>query len=363
MSKKIVFLAPVVFLVSAFLAYRISEQRIVLLSVFLMIISLTIYADKVGLSASIEKIIFSKTNILILPIAINLIFLLPDKIKNLTTLYFKLLAVVFPFVIYLLPNINSKILEVCFTNSGVFIPWPLVLCLAPLTGNYIYNERKTNTLSPAVTGTLLFFIFPCLANVNQTILQICYFFAGLILLHALYRLYWDNSYIDELTGLYNRRALDERMKKLRRNYSLAMSDIDHFKKFNDTYGHDAGDDVLRLVATLLYQHFGKNAYRYGGEEFCVVFSKTDTETSAKQMNEARMAIEMKMFSIRQKGAKRKKSGRKKSLSNVKKVQVTISSGVASFNGKTKDAAKVLKNADTALYAAKENGRNRVEIKK
>ena len=61
-------------------------------------------------------------------------------------------------------------------------------------------------------------------------------------------MYWEKVYIDELTGIPNRRAFDEYLKKLGRKYTIAMMDIDHFKKFNDTYGHSEGDNVLRFVA-------------------------------------------------------------------------------------------------------------------
>ncbi|MDP0971523.1 diguanylate cyclase, partial [Klebsiella pneumoniae] len=81
------------------------------------------------------------------------------------------------------------------------------------------------------------------------------------------------AFRDELTGLPGRRALNERTQRLGRNYVLAITDVDHIKRFNDTHGHDVGDQVLRLVASKLSKvNGGGRAYRYGGEEFAVVFA-------------------------------------------------------------------------------------------
>ncbi|MDC7228036.1 MAG: GGDEF domain-containing protein [Spirochaetales bacterium] len=181
------------------------------------------------------------------------------------------------------------------------------------------------------------------------------------MLHSLYRVYWENAYIDELTGLYNRRALDERLARLSKGYSIAMVDIDHFKNFNDTYGHEEGDNVLRLVAKILKDHFGASAFRYGGEEFCIIFRRKNAKDAAALMNEARLDVASHGFSIRRSQKGRKKSGRKKSVKGIKKVKLSFSSGIASPGISRPDPVEVLKNADNALYTAKNNGRNRVEI--
>lgn len=82
------------------------------------------------------------------------------------------------------------------------------------------------------------------------------------------------AYQDELTSLPGRRALKEYLLKLGSEYTIAMFDIDHFKKFNDTHGHDVGDQVLRMVASKLATVSGRGkSFRYGGEEFTLVFSE------------------------------------------------------------------------------------------
>ena len=106
--------------------------------------------------------------------------------------------------------------------------------------------------------------------------------AGLILVFAVLEHGYDIAYRDELTGLPGRRAFNNVMEQLGGTYAMAMCDVDHFKRFNDTYGHDVGDQVLRMVASKLSQvGGGGRAFRYGGEEFLVVFrGRSATERPA-----------------------------------------------------------------------------------
>jgi diguanylate cyclase (GGDEF)-like protein len=91
---------------------------------------------------------------------------------------------------------------------------------------------------------------------------------------------YDMAYRDELTGLLGRRALNDRLKGLARQYVIAKMDVDHFKKYNDTHGHDIGDEVLKMVARQIGAvGGGGTAYRYGGEEFCVVFAVKTLNTA------------------------------------------------------------------------------------
>jgi diguanylate cyclase (GGDEF)-like protein len=184
-----------------------------------------------------------------------------------------------------------------------------------------------------------------------------------ILLHAIFRTYWHRVYVDELTDIANRRALDERLSTMTGEYAIAMMDIDHFKDFNDTYGHDEGDNVLRLVGGLLSEELGDKVYRYGGEEFCAVFKGVSGEDAYMFVNKVRRKLEERDFYIRKPNSKRlhtSRSNRTKKR-NGKKVQVTISIGLANPGRKTKTAADVIKLADLALYQAKKKGRNRVVV--
>lgn len=191
------------------------------------------------------------------------------------------------------------------------------------------------SLRPEPPGTALFFSV-----------------AGIILLVAVIQDSYSMAYLDELTGLPARRALKEELLKLRGEYTIAMVDIDFFKKFNDTYGHDTGDDVLRLVADVLEQvGGGGKAFRYGGEEFTIVFPRTKVAEALPHLEELRAAVEKTPYAYRgKKSAKTKKTV-------LKKLFVTISIGVAGRNEKRRQPGEVIKAADTALYRAKKKGRN------
>ncbi len=185
-----------------------------------------------------------------------------------------------------------------------------------------------------------------------------------IQLHAIFKMYWQRVYLDELTGIGNRRALDEYMSTLSGEYAVAMMDIDHFKDFNDTYGHDEGDNVLRMVGGLLNQELGERVYRYGGEEFCAIFEGFGGEDAFMFANKVRRKLEERNFYIRKANSKRQRttqSERDKKKPKGKKVQVTISIGLASPNKSAESPKDVIKLADKALYEAKDKGRNCVVI--
>lgn len=180
--------------------------------------------------------------------------------------------------------------------------------------------------------------------------------AMLVLVIAVVQESWSMAYIDQLTGLPGRRALDEEMLKLGSNYSIAMLDIDHFKKFNDTYGHDAGDQVLQMVAARIKQSVsGGKVFRYGGEEFTVVFPGKKIKGTLDVLEGIRENISSSKFQLRKKD---RRSGKNKK-SGGKNVQVTISIGVAERTGRMATPHEVIKGADKALYRAKKQGRNRV----
>ena len=168
------------------------------------------------------------------------------------------------------------------------------------------------------------------------------------------------AFIDELTGLPGRRALERVLRGLSGPYTLAMVDIDRFKKFNDKYGHDAGDEVLRMVAAQLRGvSGGGRAYRYGGEEFTVVFSGRTVEEVRDHLETLRADIADHPFVIRAPDRPKKKPRKPARKSGQGKVKVTISIGAAEPNERNADTASVLKDADKKLYQAKKKGRNRL----
>ena len=174
---------------------------------------------------------------------------------------------------------------------------------------------------------------------------------------------WQLVYLDELTGLAGRRALNETMQGLGRKYTIAMMDVDHFKKFNDTYGHDIGDQVLKMVAARISEVTGGGKpYRYGGEEFTIVFPGKDADQTLAHLEAVRTSIQNYKMTIRKEdrpddNTQGKKQRKGKSTPDSEQVSVTISIGVAERTSDEKDPNVVLKNADKALYRAKESGRN------
>lgn len=159
---------------------------------------------------------------------------------------------------------------------------------------------------------------------------------------------WRLAFLDALTGLPGRRALNDKLSSLGRRYAIAIVDIDHFKNFNDRYGHDEGDVVLQRVAGVLAGVRGGSAYRMGGEEFALVFTG---RSAARAMGEVdRLRNKVADISLRPTTAKGKHRRRP--------VRVTFSAGVCQ-RGARMAPSTVLTSADKALYRAKKAGRNRV----
>lgn len=190
---------------------------------------------------------------------------------------------------------------------------------------------------------------------------------GIILVLSILKESHNMAFYDELTRLPSRRSLNQDLMKLGLRYSIAMLDIDHFKKFNDTYGHDIGDEALKYVASLLKEvDGGGKAYRYGGEEFTILFPGKSLNDTLPTLDTLREEIARKGFVIRQKRRKKTGSGRStasqsnrrnSTASTYKKIPIHVSIGIAQKNDELKTPDLVLKAADSALYRAKKKGRN------
>jgi diguanylate cyclase (GGDEF)-like protein len=212
--------------------------------------------------------------------------------------------------------------------------------------------------------------------------------AALILAASLIETSYVLAYHDELTGIRGRRAFNESLLSLDEQYAIAIVDIDHFKKFNDTYGHDVGDQVLCMVASRLSEVGGDGqAYRCGGEEFAIVFRDTSAKDAFAHLDALRQTIERSSFHVRgadrreeRRAAKnaepssdrratapdRRKPSRKKATTPKPPqlpdhLSVTVSIGVAEPSTRYRQPEQVIQSADQALYRAKDKGRNRVEL--
>ncbi len=173
-----------------------------------------------------------------------------------------------------------------------------------------------------------------------------------ILIHLFSRMEHKISY-DPLLHIYNRnfctRIITEQSSvNTLPPFTVAMLDIDHFKKVNDTYGHQAGDAVLHAVAQTVHTTIGPSGIvcRYGGEELAVFFPQTTTKEAAPILEKVRVAIE-----------------KHKTISGKKTICVTLSSGISHREEKDQTIVQVIEAADKALYKAKEGGRNQVQTGK
>lgn len=212
--------------------------------------------------------------------------------------------------------------------------------------------------------------------------------AALILGASLIETSYVLAYHDELTGIRGRRAFNEALLSLDQQYAIAIVDIDHFKKFNDTYGHDVGDQVLCMVASRL-SHVGGDgqAFRCGGEEFAIVFRNTSAKEAFEHLDTLRQIIEKSMFQVRgserraegiaetsaekesnrrtgnsdRRKPKKRKTASADSNQSTDRLSVTVSIGVAEPSTRYRQPDQVIQAADQALYRAKNNGRNRVEL--
>lgn len=185
--------------------------------------------------------------------------------------------------------------------------------------------------------------------------------AGILLVIAAMEDVHVLAYSDELTDLPSRRALSQYLERLGDRYAIGMVDVDRFKAFNDRWGHDAGDQTLRMVAERL-RHVGGGgrAFRYGGEEFTVVFSGLTLEEALPHLERLRESVAARPFTPRHDGTP-PILPRRGPADGAGSLTVTVSIGAAGRNGRGGPPSEVLKAADRALYRAKEAGRNRVVI--
>lgn len=329
------------------------------LALFISEILLMVFRTNKGIEAfnliTIKSIIY-----IILPVNIAESVLVHDR--GILSIRGKLHILLIVFEYFFIPwiIITSRTSLIEFINSAPIhiiklSPIPafifLIFCIALIlfiTRIILFNFQKDSLLFGVLISVFLG-IFS--ENTSQSI-PVFFLASGLLLLICFLLETYSLAYIDELTGLPSRRALKEHMLTLSGRYSIAMIDIDFFKKFNDNYGHDVGDEVLRFIGKCLKDITGGGkSFRYGGEEFTVIFP-------GKGISEAIPHIEKLREDISKSSIPLSKGNLKNSSKNkVKKVSITISSGVAERNEKHPDVNAVLKTADTALYRAKNKGRN------
>jgi diguanylate cyclase (GGDEF)-like protein len=202
--------------------------------------------------------------------------------------------------------------------------------------------------------------------------------SGLILASSIIENSYVLAYHDELTTLPGRRAFNDALLRLKEPYTVAALDIDHFKSVNDTYGHETGDEVLRMVAAKLAHVTGGGvAFRVGGEEFSILFPGEPMRETMPHLEALRSEIEASPFRLRSQSerrqathqtSERRKSPRRRAARPARaparsgsshQISVTVSIGAAEARAKYREVEQVVQAADKALYVAKQSGRNRV----
>ena len=229
---------------------------------------------------------------------------------------------------------TSSILSSNFIILGIFISYFIFATLLMSIGNVWIG-----VILPYFSGVTTYLI--------------CYIFKY-ILKSKDYEQTYKLAVTDALTELYNHRFFQEKMtenfsicERYGNNFSIIMIDIDHFKKFNDTYGHQSGDIVLKQVASTIKRNVRSTDIpcRYGGEEMTVILTNTNKEDAITTANKICQAVREKEFI----------------LAGGENVHVTISVGVATSNINGSNPQELIEYADKCLYVAKENGRNQVVV--
>ncbi len=186
---------------------------------------------------------------------------------------------------------------------------------------------------------------------SQTFSRLAVQFSRVLDQIIIYQQVCELTFTDELTQIYNRRYFNQRFERemvraqrYKRPLSVLMVDIDHFKSFNDTHGHFAGDEVLKTVAKTLEESLRKADIiaRFGGEEFVIILPEINKKKALGVAEKLRRAVEQIEFDL----AYSQPLGK-----------ITVSLGLASFPEISSSGADLLKKADAALYKAKANGRN------
>lgn len=221
--------------------------------------------------------------------------------------------------------------------------------------------EKRGVIESGMIGTLISGQCAIWHGYTSPVAQIWLVGGQLILALSLMEGFYSMAYKDELTGLPGRRALNQLMDQLGGEYAICMVDVDHFKKFNDKYGHDAGDEVLRMVAAQIGQvGGGGKAFRYGGEEFTVVFPGKRCSRAADELERLREKIASRPFVFRAKGRPKERPEEPKPVSRPRRsAPITVSLGLADSSGGSHEPNQVLKEADQQLYRAKDAGRNKL----
>jgi diguanylate cyclase (GGDEF)-like protein len=367
-----------VFIAAVLLAWRFHSTRILLAAVVLLLAHQAIaYFTRGPLAGGVRGIAFDGIAVLV-PVNFILLSFFPERGYQGRSLFWFL---VFLFVqgVFVKASARPEQPAPSFLHYAPLasvhsrLPQPalfaFLLALIYLLVRLIQRQRPTIAgLMWSLLATLLAFE----AGASGKTATAYFGSAALILASSIVENSYSLAYRDELTGLQSRRAFNDAVLRLKPPYAVAAVDIDHFKSINDTYGHDIGDEVLRMVASRLARvGGGGEAYRVGGEEFTILFPGQNGRGIVDYLELLRLEIESSTFRVRS-GLDRRKVPRppdRRSELKKKKSQpppspsgtlsVTVSIGIGESQPKA-SSEEIISQADQALYQAKRGGRNRIE---
>ncbi|PNU18763.1 GGDEF domain-containing protein [Geothermobacter hydrogeniphilus] len=357
------FLPWLVLVCGLFLAWRFNRSR--LAWTLLLLTAATIFLQFSGVGQQMALNLWLP----LLPLSLLIILLLPEKG------FFTMAGMARPLSLMLLggaaalfqqlfPDFARQLAgmhPVAWLHPGFIPSLPIVLAFGgSLLISAIWCWRHPEPLETGLLTTQLLSL-PALFHPSPLTAATWFGLAGLAPTLAIVEMSLQMAFRDELTGLRGRRALNESLQRLGARYCVAMLDIDHFKKFNDRHGHDVGDQVLRMVAARLAGvGGGGRPFRYGGEEFAILFPGRGLDECLPRLEELRREIEAARFTVRRRYLRPKKRPQhpKPAGNRNPQLKVTVSIGVAQRQ-RSMDPGMVIKEADKALYRAKKAGRNRV----
>lgn len=361
------FLPVVIAIVTLALSFRFNRSRIFFSMLTLLIAYTTLlwYIPQSGKSVSASAY---QALALLLPFNLLVFSLLRERgmfswwgISRFMLLLVQLgLLLIF---LHVYPEQLSGVLNYTFINPD-YLTWTALMqpaLLITLVVSLIMNGRlfaRLTVQNTALFGTVIAAVL-MMHFKHDAAATIAFSSAAMLMLCiAVIQDSYSIAYIDQLTNLPGRHALNEQMLKLGNTHCIAMLDVDHFKKFNDTHGHDTGDEVLRMVASRINDiGSGGKAFRYGGEEFTILFPGKSINDVLDSLNKIRETIASSGFDLRR--IDRRHTNTPKKQQRNRHIKLTISIGVAARNDKLTRPDEVLKAADKALYRAKKHGRNRV----
>lgn len=382
-AYEIFFLSPfLLFTLVAFLGMRLNQTRIFYTMIMMTLLYVSFHRLTAGYIEPLNYTLFLHTLFILSILYFLYLFIFNEGALFGLLSFLRAAGIACVFVLsYLIVDSGFVILHKVLHGQWLtsFNGWKLAdISLIILVGTSIFLLINREKAIYSFKIALVLSFITLLLVFNNTLVEngfsldlkmynaVAFNIIGLISLYSVYKLYWQNVYIDELTGIPNRRAFNEQLKKLGRKYTIAMIDIDFFKKFNDTYGHTEGDNVLRYVAAHLQETSHAKIFRYGGEEFSAVYPGQKLNDIYWRLEQMRESLANRQFAIRMNETNRNQRSEKdrgRSLDGIKKVKVTISVGISQRSEKFKNPEDVIEAADKALYTAKRKGRNQCSVKR